>query len=95
MTRTDPSLSKRELYDYLVNTICDPNALAELKTYIDGSFERFMVTIEYLPDAPGRVLELGATPYYVTMLMRRLRPGYRLELANFFGDDTADPDVIH
>ncbi len=89
------SLDKQELRDYLSNSICDPRARAELNAYLKGSFERFMVTTEYLPSMPGRVLELGATPYFTTMLMRRLRPGYDLELANFFGEDTADPNAIH
>lgn len=89
------SLDREKLRDSLANTVCDPDALTELQIYLDGSFERFMVTMEYLPNAPGRVLELGATPYFVTMLMRRLRPGYRLELANFFGQDTSDPQIIH
>jgi SAM-dependent methyltransferase len=95
MIRRDLALDRAELRDYLANTVCDPRALAELKVYLDGSFERFMVTMEYLPDGPGRVLELGATPYFVTMLMRRLRPDYHLELANFFGEDRANSGVIH
>ena len=95
MIGRDLALDRAELHDYLANTVCDPRALTELKVYLDGSFERLMVTVEYLPDTPGHVLELGATPYFVTMLMRRLRPNYRLELANFFGEDRADPGVIH
>jgi glycosyltransferase involved in cell wall biosynthesis len=95
MTQKRPVLDREGLRDYLANTVCDPNALAELKAYIDSSFDRFMLTMEFLPHAPGHILELGATPYFISMLMRHLRPGYHLELANFFGDDTADPQVIH
>jgi len=45
-----------------------------------------MTTLEYLPNHPGRVLELGANPYYLTVLMKKLLP-YELELANYFHEN--------
>jgi glycosyltransferase involved in cell wall biosynthesis len=87
--------NREGLRDYLAHTVCDPQALPELKEYLEGSFERFMVTMEFLPTAADRILELGATPYFLTVLMRGLWPECQLELANFFGDDTADAAVLY
>ena len=55
--------------------------------YLRHAFRRFMLTLAMIPPAPSpdsRLLELGANPYFLTLLLRRFR-GYRLTLANFFG----------
>lgn len=84
-----------QVRDYLEHTVCDPRAVQELKEYLDDSFERFLMALDLVPKMEGRVLELGATPYFITMLMRIFRPGYQLELSNFFGENVADSDLIH
>lgn len=90
-----PLTDRARLRDYLAHTVCDPNAIDELRAYVDNAFERFLITLGFLPETPGRVLELGSTPYFLTVLMKRYRPAYELELANFFGKDTADAEVIY
>lgn len=57
----------------------------DLAHYLDYAFQRYVVTLEFLPRSSGSVLELGAAPYHITLLMKHLRD-YRLELANFFGE---------
>ena len=95
MIQDDLLANKEQLRDYLAHNICDPRAAQELQAYLDHNFERFIITFEFLPQTAGHVLELGATPYFLTSMIQRFRPDYRLELANFFGEDVADPDVIH
>jgi SAM-dependent methyltransferase len=82
-----------QVRDYLAHSTADPTALEEYRVYLDYAFHRFLITMEFLPDHPGRVLEIGATPYYLTLLMKRFRP-YELELSNFFGEVTADSSII-
>jgi SAM-dependent methyltransferase len=79
---------------YLSHSVADPAARAEFEFYLRVAFPRFMVTVEFLPERPGRVLEIGSTPYYLTLLMKRFR-SYELELSNFFGESTMDSSVIH
>jgi SAM-dependent methyltransferase len=71
---------KKELSHALVN----PLAAAELRGYLEDCFRRLLTTLEFVPEGAGRVLELGANPYFFTMMLKRVRC-YELELANFFG----------
>jgi SAM-dependent methyltransferase len=80
--------------DYLEHSIVDPSAHEELQSYIDFMFHRLLVTIEFFPDKPGRVLEIGSAPYYMTLLMKHFRP-YELELCNFVGQTSTDSSVIY
>ena len=85
--------SRDSLRDYLKHSLVDRNEVAvrDLTHYVDYAFQRFMVTLEYLPPQPGRVLGLGANPYFLTLLMKKLL-SYELEIANFFHDE-ADPRI--
>jgi SAM-dependent methyltransferase len=80
--------------DYLEHSIADPSARPEFQSYIAEAFQRFLITMEFLPDRPGCVLEIGSTPYFLTLIMKRFRP-YELELSNFFGQTTTDSSVFH
>jgi len=59
----------------------------EAINYVNSAIRRFLVTLDMLP--PGgegkRLLELGAGPYFVTLLLLKYCR-YELELANFYGD---------
>ncbi len=65
--------------DYLEHSVADPAAADEYRAYLNDTFHCLLTTMDFLPDRPGRVLEIGATPYYLTLLMKRFRP-YELEL---------------
>src|SRR6185436_13666927 len=55
--------------------------------YVTFHLERFYKTLEVLPRLAGkvRVLELGASPYYMTFLVKKYF-GYEITTANFFDD---------
>lgn len=57
----------------------------DITHYVNYAFERFVVTLEYLPVSPDHVLELGSSPYFITLMMKRMR-AYRLELTNYYGE---------
>ena len=80
--------------DYLEHSIADLSAREVYVSYISYAIHRFLLTMEYLPDVAGRVLELGSNPFFITRLMKRFKP-YELELANFFGETTMDATVSH
>jgi SAM-dependent methyltransferase len=63
---------------------------AEWARYVNEGWERVQVVLRLMTDlrerGVRRVLELGANPYVLTLLLRR-RLDFDLELANYFGDE--------
>jgi SAM-dependent methyltransferase len=64
----------------------------ELRHYCRQDFRRFVYTYGLVSERSGRCLELGANPYFTTMLLRELTD-LQLTLANYFGPGHADPVV--
>src|SRR5688572_24060781 len=66
---------------------------AEGVEYATFHLERFYKTLRLLPRLPGkvRVLELGASPYFMTFLIKKYF-GYEITPANFFLDYGEEPD---
>lgn len=58
---------------------------AEMRNYCGQDFRRFVYTWGLASGETGTALELGANPYFTTMLLREFTP-LRLTLANFFSD---------
>jgi SAM-dependent methyltransferase len=60
--------------------------LAEAHGYLVSALERFRITMSLIPplDIGGRVLELGANPYFLTRLLRER--GLDVTCANWFGE---------
>lgn len=57
---------------------------AELEGYWREAFGRFLRTWDLARDLRGTALELGANPYFLTVLMHEFSP-FDLTLANYFG----------
>ncbi len=80
-------LDPERVQGYLSSFDAYAGAPQEARNYVHGSLRRFLTTLEMTP--PGgdgqRLLELGAGPYYLTLLLKKYRR-YELVLANFFGD---------
>ncbi len=64
----------------------------ERKYYMIEAFNRFLYTLELVPDRPGRLLELGASPYFISLLLQKFRP-YEIDYVNYFGDAYPDQAV--
>ena len=78
--------SKQQIHDVLTAVSIDGSAKGELFGYASADLERFLHTLAMLPeDASGSLLEIGANPYFNTLLMRRFRPALDLSLVNYFG----------
>lgn len=78
-----------ELQMYLrdLQTPGDPSGQEAVSFYADYHFVRFQQSLSKMPvlSAGARVLELGAAPFLMSVLMRRTF-GYDVTTANFFGD---------
>ena len=55
----------------------------ELAGYLAGDLHRFLYTLHLVPEGEGKLLELGANPYFISRLLKWYRR-YELTLANFF-----------
>lgn len=48
--------------------------------------ERFLYTLNLIPEgATGRLLEIGANPYFTTLLLKYFRSSLDMTLTNYFG----------
>ena len=63
---------------------------AEFNNYLREELKRFLYTINILPADTGRLLEIGSSPYFTSLLVRRFTH-YDLTCSNYFGAD--HPDV--
>ena len=83
--------TKQQIHDALTAVSIDGSAKGELFGYAAADLERFLYTLALLPeDASGSLLEIGANPYFNTLLMRRFRPALDLSLVNYFGPGAAN-----
>ncbi len=61
---------------------------AEHRGYLNFCFDRLLRTLELFPPGIGpgsRVLELGSSPYFMTLMMKKVL-GCEVDSANFFGE---------
>lgn len=78
--------TESSLYDYLAAFSLEGASTTEMQAYLREDFRRFLYTIALLPDAAssGPLLEIGANPYFTSLLLRRFTR-HRLHFTNFFG----------
>jgi SAM-dependent methyltransferase len=77
--------TKERILEALYTVRYDGRDYPELRHYASGDCERFLHTLALVPDGGGRLLEIGANPYFTTLLLRRFRPGYAIDTTNYFG----------
>jgi SAM-dependent methyltransferase len=76
------------LLESLVSLSIDGAKSGELRGYATCDFNRFLRTLDLMPaGATGRSLEIGANPYFNTLLFRAFRPGIETALTNYFGGE--------
>jgi SAM-dependent methyltransferase len=76
--------TKERILEALCTLSIDRSTLGELRHYATGDCERFLHTLALVPDGDGTLLEIGGNPYFTTLLLRRFRPRFRLEITNYF-----------
>jgi SAM-dependent methyltransferase len=65
----------------------DNSGPGTLDPYVEDSFERFLFTWDLAKDLQGSCLELGANPYFTTLLLKEFS-SLDVKLANYFGGDS-------
>jgi SAM-dependent methyltransferase len=79
-----PGYTAESLKHYLGAFSLDGAPTAELANYLDEDFLRFVHTLGMVPEARGRLLEIGANPYFTTILLKKFR-SYDVHCTNYFG----------
>lgn len=81
-----------DLRSFLESVSVEGSPREELRHYCRQDFRRFVHTWGLVSERSGRCLELGANPYFTTMLLREFTD-FELTLANYFGPAHSDPVV--
>ena len=80
-------LDVERLRDWFAAISIDGSEPGELAGYARQDLERFLRTIELVPEQTAACLEIGANPYFTTTLLSWLRPQMDLSLTNYFGNE--------
>lgn len=63
------------LLDSLSQLTIDGNSSGELRDYLEADLDRFLYTLALIPESTsGTGLEIGANPYFMSVLAREYRP---------------------
>lgn len=77
-------LSEEQLFNFVTAVRVSDAPEAEMKAYGTHDFRRFVYTLGLTHGLTGDCLELGANPYFTTMLLKQFQ-SFNLTLANYFG----------
>lgn len=91
-TRTPsvPAGATREaLLQILLSVAIDGANAGELDAYAREDCDRFLYTLDLVPQGPVDLLEIGANPYFMSLLLHRFRPKAVATRVNYFGGPVA------
>lgn len=82
--------TEEDLHELIVSTRIDGGPEEELRGYAEADYKRFIYTLGLVPETPGlKILELGANPYFTTVLLSKFREA-DLSLSNFFDESALE-----
>ena len=82
-----PGTTETQIRDLISSVRVDGGPPAELDGYWREAFGRFLRTWDLARDLTGSALELGANPYFLTVLLKEFS-ALDVTLANYFGSDS-------
>lgn len=77
--------SEKDIFNFVTSVRVADAPEEEMRNYGTHDFRRFMYTYGLAANLNGKCLELGANPYFTTMLLKKFSK-LELSLANYFGD---------
>jgi len=91
-----PGYSKGSILEALCTTTIDGSLSGEFRGYVTADCERFLRTLELVPEGRGDLLEIGGNPYFTTLLLCKFRPDYRIHITNYFnGGPRTESQHVH
>lgn len=76
--------TEEQLFEFVTSVRVADAPELEMRAYGTHDFRRFVYTLGLVKGLNGKCLELGANPYFTTMLLKRFT-SLELSLANYFG----------
>jgi SAM-dependent methyltransferase len=64
-----------------------------MANYLRHAFYRFLYTLDIVPPGKGKLLEIGASPYFMTLLLEKYT-NYQLTLTNHFGNEVPGSTAV-
>ena len=82
--------TQKDLMLYLQSFALEGSNGDELRNYLKDDLERFLHTLQLVPQPPSgpatsKLLEIGANPYFMSMLLEKFS-GYQCFYTNYFGN---------
>lgn len=88
--------TKESVLETLSSATIDGSVIGEFRGYVTADCERFLRTLDLVPLGEGELLEIGGSPYFTTLLLKRFRRNYRLNITNFFnGGPRTESQRVH
>lgn len=88
--------TKEKILEALSSTTINGSVIGEFRGYVTADCERFLHTLNLVPQGEGELLEIGGSPYFTTLLLTRFRPKYKLNITNFFnGGPRIESQRVH
>ncbi len=76
--------SKESVIEYLSFFSFEDQDEGEMLNYLHEDFERFLYTLQLIPHREtGKLLEIGANPYFTSLLLKKFR-NYDLTFTNYY-----------
>jgi SAM-dependent methyltransferase len=68
----------------------------EMANYVGADLARFLMSVQVMPEEPGRILEVGSNPYFISRLVQQRFPECELRMTNYFGvpGDAIEQDIV-
>lgn len=78
-------LSREKIFRSLTTLSVNDSHRGELEAYARLDCDRFLYTLDLIPEQAVDILEIGGNPYFTSVLIERHRPNARLAFTNYFG----------
>jgi len=82
-----PGETEESIFNYLSSYHFPDEPVGEMQNYLKEDFRRFLYTLQIIPKGCGKLLDIGANPYFTTMLLKKFTE-YDVYCTNFFGSET-------
>lgn len=77
--------TEESIFDYLSTHYLEGSGpTKEFEIYLQEACKRFLYTLQMIPSGTGQLLEIGSSPYFASLLLRRFTK-YQLTYTNYFG----------
>lgn len=86
-----PGETEESIWEFLAGYCVEDATEQEMINYLREDFKRFLYTLSLVSEGEGNLLEIGANPYYTSVLLKQFTR-YNLFFTNYFGEHLPDDE---